>query len=361
MNQLTGDYTLSATDATAFEASVDRTFSSRANDTDTEGQAEIFGPGWASSITGGPSNYTQLRETSDASVEVLSADGSAIAFTETSSDGWEPEIGAESLSLTYSTHAGRQVDAHSAGVAVRQSGPRLIEMAREDQHAGNELHLLRTGRSPVQERTDRHRSGRRQQIGAGHEQSLLPWYRSQCTRYLSPRRLDLASAGACINVYGYPACSKTSDTWRRPLDCVGKEPTSANGLGHQVEEAGASEFHTHLDGPGPAMPEGADRTEIARALLAVASASAVYGEAVAGHISAFFTQPGRRYAALVFPELIDREREILEFVAEGDCNHAIARRLFLAEKTVRNHVSAITNRLGTASRAAVVARARERE
>ena len=105
--------------------------------------------------------------------------------------------------------------------------------------------------------------------------------------------------------------------------------------------------------------KGADRTEIARAVLAVASGSAVYGEAVAGRISAFFTQPQRRYAAQVFPELTDREREILELVAEGDSNHAIARRLFLAEKTVRNHVSVIMNKLGAASRAAVVARARD--
>jgi RHS repeat-associated protein len=103
VNQLTGDFTLSATDATAFEASLQRTYSSRANDTDTEGQAQIFGPAWASSVVGQTSDYTQLRETSDASVEVLSADGSAIAFTQTAGGGWEPEIGAETLTLTYST------------------------------------------------------------------------------------------------------------------------------------------------------------------------------------------------------------------------------------------------------------------
>ncbi|MFJ8112627.1 DNRLRE domain-containing protein [Streptomyces sp. NPDC096132] len=100
VNQLTGDYTLSATDASAFEASVERTYSSRANDTDTEGQAEIFGPGWTSSITGAVSDYTQLRETSGTSVELLSADGSTIAFTATSGGGWQPETGAETLTLT---------------------------------------------------------------------------------------------------------------------------------------------------------------------------------------------------------------------------------------------------------------------
>ena len=99
VNQLTGDHTLSATDATAFDASVERTYSSRANDTDTEGQAEIFGPGWTSSVTGAASDYTQLRKTSGTSVELLSADGSAIAFTAASS-GWTPQTGAESLTLT---------------------------------------------------------------------------------------------------------------------------------------------------------------------------------------------------------------------------------------------------------------------
>ncbi|MCX5558357.1 DNRLRE domain-containing protein [Streptomyces sp. NBC_00038] len=100
VNELTGDYTLSATDASAFDASVERSYSSRANDTDTEGQAEIFGSGWSSSVSSAASDYTQIRKTSDTSVELLSADGSAVAFTATSDGGWQPETGAESLSLT---------------------------------------------------------------------------------------------------------------------------------------------------------------------------------------------------------------------------------------------------------------------
>ncbi|WP_232838728.1 DNRLRE domain-containing protein [Streptomyces geranii] len=100
VNQLTGDYTLSATDAAAFAASVDRTYSSRANSTDTEGQSAIFGPGWTSSVTGSGNDHTQIRKTSDTSVELLSADGSSVAFTATSGGGWQPETGAESLTLT---------------------------------------------------------------------------------------------------------------------------------------------------------------------------------------------------------------------------------------------------------------------
>ncbi|MEU1472402.1 DNRLRE domain-containing protein [Streptomyces sp. NPDC005761] len=103
VNELTGDFSLSATDATAFAASVNRTFSSRTNSTDTEGQAQIFGPGWTSAVSAESSDYTQIRETSGSSVEVLTGDGSTTAFTKKSSGGWQPEIGAESLTLTYST------------------------------------------------------------------------------------------------------------------------------------------------------------------------------------------------------------------------------------------------------------------
>ncbi|MGW1718043.1 DNRLRE domain-containing protein [Streptomyces sp. NPDC002156] len=100
VNQLTGDFTLSATDASAFEASVERTYSSRANSTDSEGQAQIFGPGWTSSVDAVGTDFTQLRKTSDTSVELLSADGSSVAFTATSGGGWQPETGAEFLTLT---------------------------------------------------------------------------------------------------------------------------------------------------------------------------------------------------------------------------------------------------------------------
>ncbi|MFD4562151.1 DNRLRE domain-containing protein [Streptomyces sp. NPDC058469] len=100
VNELTGDYTLSATDATAFDASVDRTYSSRANSTDTEGQAQIFGPGWTSSVTAAASDYMQIRKTSDSSVELLSGDGGAIAFTLNSDKSWAPQTGAETLTLT---------------------------------------------------------------------------------------------------------------------------------------------------------------------------------------------------------------------------------------------------------------------
>jgi DNA-binding NarL/FixJ family response regulator len=105
--------------------------------------------------------------------------------------------------------------------------------------------------------------------------------------------------------------------------------------------------------------KGADRTEIIRAVLAVASGDAVYGEAVARRIVAFFTGAHREYVARVFPELTEREREVLDLVAAGCGNHEIARRLTLSDKTVRNHVSAILFKLQVRDRAAEVAKARD--
>lgn len=60
-----------------------------------------------------------------------------------------------------------------------------------------------------------------------------------------------------------------------------------------------------------------------------------------------------------FPFLTDREREILDLVARGLTNPAIAARLHVSDKTVRNHVSNLFNKLHVTDRAAAVARARD--
>jgi len=61
----------------------------------------------------------------------------------------------------------------------------------------------------------------------------------------------------------------------------------------------------------------------------------------------------------VFPELTDREREILQLIAHGRTNGAIADALVLSLKTVRNHVSNICGKLQVADRAQAMLRARE--
>ncbi len=107
------------------------------------------------------------------------------------------------------------------------------------------------------------------------------------------------------------------------------------------------------------LVKGADRAELVRAILSVAAGDAVYGAAVAGRITAFFTGARDTYSAAVFPELTEREREVLELVATGCRNSEIAARLGLSDKTVRNHVSAVLLKLHVPDRTAAALRARE--
>jgi DNA-binding NarL/FixJ family response regulator len=104
--------------------------------------------------------------------------------------------------------------------------------------------------------------------------------------------------------------------------------------------------------------KGAGQAEIGRALEAVAAGQAVYGAEVARRLRAFFTA-GSGVVARPFPELSDREREVLDLIAAGLPNTAIAHRLFLSEKTIRNNVTSIFAKLAVRDRAEAVVRARE--
>jgi DNA-binding NarL/FixJ family response regulator len=104
--------------------------------------------------------------------------------------------------------------------------------------------------------------------------------------------------------------------------------------------------------------KGADRSELVRAIRGVASGEAIFGPGVARRLMTFFaTRPA--VEALVFPEITDREREILDMVARGLSNSEITQRLVLSPKTVRNHVSNIFSKLQVADRAQAIVRARE--
>ncbi|MFI7643927.1 response regulator [Nonomuraea sp. NPDC049400] len=104
--------------------------------------------------------------------------------------------------------------------------------------------------------------------------------------------------------------------------------------------------------------KGAGSTEIGRALAAVAAGEAVYGAHVARRLKAFFNA-GSGVVAKPFPQLSDGEREVLRLVAGGLGNQAIAQRLHLSEKTVRNRVSSIFTKLDVANRAEAIVKARQ--
>lgn len=104
--------------------------------------------------------------------------------------------------------------------------------------------------------------------------------------------------------------------------------------------------------------KGTNQADILRAVHAVATGGAVFGPAVAQRVLDFFAQGAAQNAA-TFPELSEREREVLDLLAQGDSNSRIATRLTISEKTVRNHVSNIFAKLAVADRAQAIVRARE--
>lgn len=105
--------------------------------------------------------------------------------------------------------------------------------------------------------------------------------------------------------------------------------------------------------------KGADRAEIGRALDGVSHGEVVFSAAIAGRVLSYFAAGRAGPEVAPFPELTDREREVLDLVARGLTNAAIARQLVVSDKTVRNHVSNVFTKLHVAGRAEAVARARD--
>ena len=105
--------------------------------------------------------------------------------------------------------------------------------------------------------------------------------------------------------------------------------------------------------------KGANHAEMLRAIRAVGSGEAIFSPAIAIRLMDFFASMQPALPPQVFPELSDREREILNLIAQGCANAEIAERLVLSAKTVRNHISNIFSKLQVADRAQAIIRARE--
>ena len=105
--------------------------------------------------------------------------------------------------------------------------------------------------------------------------------------------------------------------------------------------------------------KGARRQEIRRAIEAVGAGEVIFGPGIAERVMTYFRHVRSRPSAQAFPDLTDREREILGKIAEGLDNAEIARDLTLSVKTVRNHASNIFAKLHVAHRAQAIVLARE--
>lgn len=104
--------------------------------------------------------------------------------------------------------------------------------------------------------------------------------------------------------------------------------------------------------------KGAEGEQTLSAIRTVAAGGSVFSPAVAERVIGFVTG-GVRDPERAFPELTEREFEILAMMARGLTNSAIANRLVISEKTVRNYVSAIFRKLGVTSRGEAIAAAHQ--
>lgn len=104
--------------------------------------------------------------------------------------------------------------------------------------------------------------------------------------------------------------------------------------------------------------KGADADEIARALHAVHAGQVVLAPDVAARL-VLRLSGAPRPPVRPFPELTDRELQVLDAIASGQSNTAIAALLGLAPKTVGNHISSVFAKLRVASRAEAIVLARE--
>lgn len=104
----------------------------------------------------------------------------------------------------------------------------------------------------------------------------------------------------------------------------------------------------------------AEQDDIVRAVHAVVAGEAIFGPGVATRLLGYFAEPPTMVGAdVAFPDLTDRERTILDLLAQGKRNSDIAAQTYLSPKTVSNHLTSIFAKLQVAGRGEAIVRARE--
>jgi DNA-binding NarL/FixJ family response regulator len=105
--------------------------------------------------------------------------------------------------------------------------------------------------------------------------------------------------------------------------------------------------------------KGAQGEETLRAVRAVANGEVIFSSGVARQMKSYFARGMKTTDDAPFPDLTRREREILELIAQGLTNTAIAEKLILSPKTIRNYVSNIFSKLQVATRSEAVIKSRQ--
>ena len=91
----------------------------------------------------------------------------------------------------------------------------------------------------------------------------------------------------------------------------------------------------------------------------VSTGEAIFSPAIAQRLMQYFGAARKAGPTQPFPDLTEREREVLALIAQGSTNQAIAEKLVISPKTVRNHISAIFSKLQVTSRLEAITRAKD--
>ena len=105
--------------------------------------------------------------------------------------------------------------------------------------------------------------------------------------------------------------------------------------------------------------KGVEGGEMLQAIHVVSTGEAIFSPSIAQRLMQYFGASRPRGADQPFPDLTEREREVLAQIAQGYTNQAIAERLVITSKTVRNHISAIFSKLQVTSRLEAITRAKD--
>jgi DNA-binding NarL/FixJ family response regulator len=124
-------------------------------------------------------------------------------------------------------------------------------------------------------------------------------------------------------------------------------------------EDDASVFAAMRAGARGYLLKGADQTDVLRAINAAARGEAIFSPPIARRLMQYFANMQPLLPQAAFPDLTEREREILGLIALGKSNAEIAEALVLSPKTVSNYVSNIFSKLQVVDRAQAVLRARQ--
>lgn len=124
-------------------------------------------------------------------------------------------------------------------------------------------------------------------------------------------------------------------------------------------EDDASIFAAMRAGARGYVLKGANHQELLAAIRAVAEGQVLFGPAIAARVTQFFTHAAAGQGEDSLAELTQREREILDLIARHYTNPEIAQQLGIGDKTIRNHVSNIFNKLQVATRAQAIDKARQ--